>query len=75
MEMHFTSWFGFWIFMSIFCISDLWLFKQGYDTLFHAHKTKEEKLLQQYRICILKNEAEIKQLILESKRNNNSKPE
>jgi hypothetical protein len=65
MEINISGWFGFWIFMSVFCAVDTWLFSRGYDTLFYTHKTPEEKQIQQYRISILKSDAEVKQLILE----------
>lgn len=42
--------FGFWLFLSILVVCDTWLFTKGYETLFHTHKTPEEKELQQQAI-------------------------
>lgn len=48
------SWFGFWIFMTVFVACDHWVFAQGYDSTFLYHKTEAEKELQRLKIEQLK---------------------
>lgn len=52
------AWFGFWIFLAVFCAVDYWLFSQGYDTFFQSHKTDAEKQIQQIKIKKLREEKE-----------------
>ena len=41
-----TSWFGFWIFMTVFIVCDTYLYSKGNNTFFWQYKTPEEKILQ-----------------------------
>jgi hypothetical protein len=44
------AWLGFWIFAAVFIACDHWIYTQGYDSFFQAHKTEAEKELQRLRI-------------------------
>lgn len=49
------EWFGFWIFLAVFVIVDVYLFLQGYDSLLLKHKTPAEKEIQRIKIEKFKN--------------------
>lgn len=48
----------FFIFLSVVWVCESWLFSQGYNTLFHHHKTPEEKEIQRLKIELLKAQIE-----------------
>lgn len=59
MELHFTGWFGFWIFMTVWICIEAWQFNNGYETTWWKHKTPEEKQIQQHKIDQLKNKGPV----------------
>ena len=42
--------FGFWIFLAVFVACDTWIFREGYDSVFHTHATEQELELQRLKI-------------------------
>lgn len=47
MCIHFTGWFGFWLFLTVYIVIEGVMYLQGHDTFFWAHKTPTELALQQ----------------------------
>lgn len=41
------SWFGFWIFMSVYICTEGYMYMNGHDTFFWQHRTEIEKQMQQ----------------------------
>lgn len=46
MKTVFTGWFGFWIFMTVYCVCEAVMYMNGHDTFFWVHKTAEEYEIQ-----------------------------
>lgn len=44
------AWLGFWIFMAVLVACDHWIYSQGRDSFFQAHKSDEEKEFQRLKI-------------------------
>lgn len=50
MNIEFTGWFGFWMFMVLYIFIESIMFFKGYDTFFWRHTTDAEIQLQQKQI-------------------------
>ena len=44
------GWLGFWIFMCVYALCEVYLYSNGHDTAFWQHKTEAEKQIQQQSI-------------------------
>lgn len=49
------AWFGFWIFLSVYVAVEAYLYNQGHETFFFAHKTEAEKTIRDAQVFRAKN--------------------